>query len=286
MKIGIIGSSGFIGSNLNLYLKDINKYKVYCFSSYKKYKKNWIKQILKEIKLFKPDLLINCAADQNPNDNEKAIIDLLNSNLKANIFFLNEAVKNNNFKGYISFGTKWEYNENRIFSPLNFYAAVKHANDSFLKYYAIKKKITTISLKIFETYGKNDRRKRILNLLLNNYRKEKKLRITPGNQFLDYVNILEICELIKLICDDIIKKRLKGFNTYTVSSKKPIKLKLLIKKLNNILNKKLKVKFGGRKYRKNEAMKPIKKFNNYPGWKPKLNLIKELKKIFDEKKRK
>jgi len=206
--------------------------------------------------------------------------------LKANIFFLNQAVKNNNFKGYISFGTKWEYNENRIFSPLNFYAAVKHANDSFLKYYAIKKKITTISLKIFETYGKHDKRKRILNLLLKNYRKEKKLRITPGNQFLDYVNILEICELIKLICDDIFKKRLKGFNTYTVSSKKPIKLKLLVKKLNNILNKKLKVKFGGRKYRKNEAMKPIKKFNNYPGWKPKLNLIKELKKIFDEKKRK
>ena len=29
MKIGIIGSRGFIGSNLNLYLKDINKYKVY-----------------------------------------------------------------------------------------------------------------------------------------------------------------------------------------------------------------------------------------------------------------
>ena len=149
MKIGIIGSSGFIGSNLNLYLKEINKYKVYCFSSYKKYKKNWIKQILKEIKLFKPDLLINCAADQNPNDNEKAIIDLLNSNLKANIFFLNEAVKNNNFKGYISFGTKWEYNENRIFSPLNFYAAVKHANDSFLKYYAIKKKNNNHFIKNF-----------------------------------------------------------------------------------------------------------------------------------------
>ena len=50
MKIGIIGSRGFIGSNLNLYLKDINKYKVYCFSSYKKYRKNWIKQILREIK--------------------------------------------------------------------------------------------------------------------------------------------------------------------------------------------------------------------------------------------
>ena len=29
-------------------------------------------------------------------------------------------------------------------------------------------------------------------------------------------------------------------------------------------------------------MKPIKNIKNYPGWKPKLNLIKELKKIFDE----
>jgi len=29
-------------------------------------------------------------------------------------------------------------------------------------------------------------------------------------------------------------------------------------------------------------MKPIRGINNYPGWKAKLNLIKELKKIFDE----
>jgi nucleoside-diphosphate-sugar epimerase len=283
MKIGIIGSRGFIGSNLDSYLRNIIKYKVYCFSSYKRHKKNWIRTILKEIKLSKPDIIINCAADQNSNDNEKAIIDLLNSNLKANILFLNQAVKNINFKGYISFGTKWEFNEDGIFSPLNFYAATKHANDSFLKYYAIKKKITTISLKIFETYGKFDKRKRVLNLLLKNYRKEKTLKITPGDQFLDYVNILEICELIMIICDDIHKSRLKGFNTYTVSSKKPIKLKLLIKKLNNVLNKELKIKIGAKKYRKNEAMKPIKKINNYPSWKPKLNLIKELKKIFDEK---
>jgi len=283
MKIGIIGSRGFIGSNLNLYLKNFSNYKVYCFSSYSTYKKNWIRQVSMEINKFKPNIILNCAADQNSNDNEDAIINLLNSNLKANILFLNRAVKYKNFKGYISFGSKWEYNEDGVFSPLNFYAATKHANDSFLKYFALKKKITTISLKIFETYGKNDKRKRILNLLLNNYKKGRISKITPGNQFLDYVNILEICELIKLICDDIFKKKLKGFKTYTVSSKKPVKLKLLIRELQYILNKNLNVKIGAIKYRKNEAMKPIKKINNYRGWKPKLNLIKELKKIFDEK---
>ena len=282
MKIGIIGSNGFIGSNLYLYLKKKKKNKIKCFSSFKTHKSNWIKKITNEIKLFKPDCIINCAADQNPNDNNKAITELLNSNLKANILFLNQAIKNKNFVGYISFGSKWEYNQHGEFNPLNFYAATKHANDLFLKYFSLKKDISTVSLKIFETYGKFDTRKRVLNLLLNKYRLQKSLNITPGNQYLDYVHVQEICELIEMICNDISKNKLKGFNIFTVSSKKPIKLKTLIYKLNQILKRNLKVRIGAKKYRKNEAMKPIKNIKNYPGWKPKLNLIKELKKIFDE----
>ena len=56
-----------------------------------------------------------------------------------------------------------------------------------------------MSLKIFETYGKFDTRKRVLNLLLNKYRLQKSLNITPGNQYLDYVHVPEICELIEMI---------------------------------------------------------------------------------------
>jgi len=286
MIIGIVGSNGFIGSNLNLYLSNTKKFEVFCFSSFNKYKADWIKKVSNEIKKHKPDVIINCASDQNPKDDEKAIRDLFNSNLKANILFMNQAIKNNNFKGYISFGTKWEFNEHGKFEPLNFYAATKHANDIFLKYFSLKKDIVTVSLKIFETYGKFDKRNRILNLLLKNYKQQKILNISPGNQFLDYVHILEICDLIGLICNDILKNKLKGFNIYAVSSKKPIKLKSLIEKLNKNLIKKIKVKIGAKKYRKNEAMKPIKGIDNYPGWKPKLNLIKELEKIFDEKKEK
>ena len=286
MIIGIVGSNGFIGSNLNLYLSNTKNFEVFCFSSFNKYKADWIKKVSNEIKKHKPDVIINCAADQNSKDDEKAIRDLFNSNLKANILFMNQAIKNNNFKGYISFGTKWEFNEYGKFDPLNFYAATKHANDIFLKYFSLKNDIVTVSLKIFETYGKFDKRNRILNLLLKNYKQQKTLNISPGNQFLDYVHILEVCDLMGLICNDILKNKLKGFNIYAVSSKKPIKLKSLIEKLNKNLIKKIKVKIGAKKYRKNEAMKPIKGIDNYPGWKPKLNLIKELEKIFDEKKEK
>ena len=281
MKIGIIGSNGFFGNNLNFYFNKKNNYKIFNFSSYNKYKKKWIKKVCNEIKINKPDIIINCAANQNLDDDRKAIEELFNSNLYSNIMFLNQSVKNKNFKGYISFGTKWEFDSNRNYNPLNFYAATKNANDIFFQYYSLKKKITTISLKIFDTYGINDKRNKIFNLLLRKYKKNQTLKITPGKQFLDYVHINDVCELINLICEDIRKDKLKGFKMFTVSSKNPIKLKFLVRLLNLNLNKKIKVKIGAKKYRSNEAMKPIKKIINYPGWKPKLNLVKEIKKIFD-----
>ena len=86
-----------------------------------------------------------------------------------------------------------------------------------------------------------------------------------------------------MIIEDIKKNKLKGFKSYTVSSKKPIQLISLVSKLQKILNNKLKVKIGKKKYRQNESIYPTIKTFNYPNWKPKYDLFNELKKIFDEK---
>lgn len=283
MKIGIIGSNGFIGKNLKNHLSKKKEFTVFTFSSYKKLKHNWSNKVTNEIIKKKPDLIINCSASQLLTEDKKSILNLLNSNVYSNIFFLNEAIKNKNFKGYITFGTKFEFDAKRNYKPLNFYAATKHANDLFLNYFSLKKKIVTISLKLFDTYGLNDQRKKILNLLLDSYKRNKVLSTTAGNQYLDYVHINEICQLINKISIDIKKKKLKGFKVFTVSSKKPIKLKTLIKKLKIILDKKLKVKVGALKYRETEPMTPVKNTINYPGWKSKYNLMREIKKIFDGK---
>ena len=46
---------------------------------------------------------------------------------------------------------------------------------------------------------------KILNLLLNSYKKNKTLAITANNQYLDFVHVSEISFLIKKICIDIKK---------------------------------------------------------------------------------
>ena len=204
MKIGIIGSNGFLGKNLSIFLKKKNNVKN--FSSYSDSKKKWLVTVCKEIKNYAPDIIINCAASQILDDDLKSIEKLIYSNLYSQSGFLDEAKKQKNFIGFITFGSRWEYNQKGEYQPNSFYAATKHASDYLLQYF-VNKKITIVSLKIFDTYGKNDNRKKILNLLLKSYKNQTTLKLSPGKQEVDLVNILDICELVSIICTDIKKKK-------------------------------------------------------------------------------
>ncbi len=280
MKIGVIGSTGFIGGNISLFLKKNTNYQIFSFSSYKQNKKNWINKIISEIKTKKPNIIINCSANQNLVISKKNIPNIVNSNLLSNILFINEALQHKNFKGFISFGSKWELGDKKNKKPLNFYAATKKANDIFFKFYE-NNQSALISLKIFDTYGANDRRKKFLNDLLRTYKKNKSLNITAGKQYLDYVHINDLLILILMIIKDIKLNKLKGFKSFTVSSRKPIRLINFVKKLKKILSKNLKMNIGKKKYRINESINPTLKIFNYPGWKPRYKLFSELKEIFD-----
>ena len=75
MKIGIIGSTGFMGENISAFLKKKN-YQVKKFSSYKKLPKNWLEVVCKEIKKYSPEIIINCSASQMLNDDKNSIENL------------------------------------------------------------------------------------------------------------------------------------------------------------------------------------------------------------------
>jgi nucleoside-diphosphate-sugar epimerase len=280
MKIGIIGSTGFIGSEVFNFLKTKTNYDVFKFSSYNRFKKKWSFHVLNEIKLKKPEIIVNCSGYTKITEKKEDIKNLVYSNFYSNIIFINQACNNQNFKSYINFGSKWELGDTIINKPLNLYAAIKKANESIFEYFSTKK-ISIISLKLFDTFGYNDYRDKLLNQLRKSYKKNKTLNITDGNQYLDYVNIEDVCSLILMIIKDVELKKLKGFKSFTVSSKKPLRLNDLIALLKKILNKKLLIK-RLKKYRLKQSLKPTIAFNNYPGWKIKSKLEDDLVKLFDK----
>lgn len=278
-KFGIIGSSGFLGSNLCFKLAHKN-IKFIEFPSYKKNKKNWISKILNEIKKHKPDLIVNCASEQLLDSDETSIKKLINANIFTQSVIIRKAIQNKNFKGYITFGSKWEFDYLGRVSPLNFYSASKASMDVILNFFSKEFDLPIVSLKLFDTFGVNDKRNKVLNYIKKKYTKNQLINLTPGNQYLDLVNINDVCNLVFIVSNEILKKKIKGFKIFTATSKKPIKLKNLIKKLNKILDKKLKVKFGKRNYRKNEQFFNIKKNLNHPKWKIRNKIEKDLKQFF------
>ena len=279
-KFGIIGSNGFLGNNLcsNLSYKNIKFFK---FSSYKKNQKNWISKILNEIKKHKPDLIVNCTSEQLLNNDEISIKKLINTNILTQSLIIRKATQNKNFKGYVTFGSKWEFDYLGRVNPLNFYSASKASMDVILNFFSKEFNIPIVSLKLSDTFGNNDKRDKVLNYIKKKFRKNQSINLTPGNQYLDLVNINDICNLILIVSDEILKKKIRGFKILTASSKKPIKLKNLIKKLNKILDTKLIVKFGKRSYREKEQFYNIKKSHNHPKWKINNKIEKDLKQFFN-----
>ena len=75
---------------------------------------------------------------------------------------------------FINFSTVWEDGNAKKNNTLNLYAAYKKGFSTILDFYRKNsKKVKFYELMISDTFGKNDHRKKIINILKMNYKKKK-----------------------------------------------------------------------------------------------------------------
>lgn len=287
-KILITGSTGFVGSNiLNLLLKknvyiydvlrnknkenkkirDLKKNKNYSPIFYKKF--NDLERELKKIKI---DIVINCATYYTGKNDIKNIENLVQTNIIFCSVIL-ESLKNK-IKKFINFGSMMEYSHGNQFSPKNFYAITKYTFQKIEEFYKLNyKNIKFYDLKLYETYGDNDVRKKIIPTIIKSYSKNKSVKIVSKNLIMNFVHIESLVKVIYMIIFNKIKE-----GEYCLKNNKFIKIQKLINTLNKKLKKKIKVKYLSSKNISNST-KQLKKF---PYWNDKKNLeeflFKKLKK--------
>lgn len=293
MNILITGIAGFIGKHLSRRLirdgynisaiirdpltKDnLEKQGIMCFIDDNKSTNN----LLKFIEDNKFDGVIHLASKFIVEHKSEDIIDLINSNILFSTRILEASVKIN-LKWFINTGTFWQHYECMDYSPVNLYAATKQAFESIAQYYSESSDINFVTLKLNDTYGPEDTRLKIFNLWMKIAKSGETLDMSAGEQLIDIVYIDDVVEayikIIELVINDRDNKL--GGKSFVVSSGKPIKLRELAKVFEVVTDKKLRINWGRRAYRKRENMIPCCKGEIVPGWNPQISIEQGIKKL-------
>ena len=229
------------------------------------------------IKDIKPDLIIHTAGLFVMNHHPSQIEELTNSNINYGIYLLDAASKLG-IKKFINTGTSWEHSEGGERKAVNLYAASKHAFQAFIEFYAFRYDIDIVTLKLFDTYGPNDTRGKIVSKLVEMSRTRKEIALSPGEQLINMVYISDVCNAYFQAANLLLSRDIKGHREFGVASRKPVTLRKLVASFEKVIQSELKVNWGGRDYRDNEVMVPWIDFERVPNWQEEVTLEEGLSK--------
>lgn len=206
--------------------------------------------------------------------------DLIDSNIKLGTMLL-EAMRESDCKQFINTATAWQHYQDQDYNPVCLYAATKEAFEKIIDYYAQAHGFGAITLELLDTYGPNDPRAKVLNLLYKSWQTTTPLEMSGGEQELDLVYIDDVIQAYlqaAKICPLV-----KGQQKFAVASQKPYTLREIVAMIEGITGDKLPVTFGKRAYRQREVMTSWKGGARLPNWQPVVELEAGIKKIFQKK---
>lgn len=216
----------------------------------------------------RPDMVFHLAslflAQHKPED----IGALINSNVLFSTQLI-EAMVANEIKYLVNTGTSWQHHNNEGYNPVNLYAATKQAFEDILAYYVDAHGLKATTLALFDTYGPNDPRAKLIALLWKTARTQEPLFMSPGEQLIDLVHVDDVLDAFVMAAHALTNQEV-NHTRYGVSSGHPMRLIDLVATFQKATGHTLPITWGGRPYRPREVMVPWTDHKNVPGWKPEI----------------
>ncbi|WP_374945157.1 NAD-dependent epimerase/dehydratase family protein [Sphingomonas sp.] len=180
---------------------------------------------------------------------------------------IGEAVAGSRSPRLVNTGTAWQHYGGVPYRPVNLYAATKQAADDLLQFYADARGLSVITLKLFDTYGVGDTRRKLVQLLADAAVSGETLAMSPGEQTVDLTHVDDVVDAFAVAAERLMETPRPLCDTAFVSGER-MTVRELAALAGTVLGRSVVTQFGGRPYRTREVMMPYLPADTerLPGW--------------------
>lgn len=232
--------------------------------------------VLKAFKVAQPEAVFHLAALFIAEHKFKDIPALCMSNIQFGTE-LTDAMIQVDCRNLVLAGTAWQNFNGKKGVASSLYAATKEAFEAILRFYADAHGLRATTLKIFDTYGLGDPRKKLLSVMRQAADTGEILKMSPGDQEIDLLNIEDVVSAFIQAAQAQQNRTPSDVQEFYLRSGEIYTLKELASLFSKVLGKPINVDWGARPYRAREVMKTWKSGETLPGWKAKIKLAAGLK---------
>ena len=183
----------------------------------------------------------------------------------------------------INISTLFQHFESRDYSPLSLYGATKESFLKILDFYAQSELLKVADITIGDTYGANDVRHKLIDLLISHVGSTDTLKLGSGRQNMSLMHITDVARGVTRVIDDHHSIPAKEVWRVQMPPTENILVRDLVAKIEKIAAKPMRCTFDVSRDRKREIYSPIQGLKKLPDYEPLIDLETGLKLLLGQK---
>lgn len=186
-------------------------------------------------------------------------------------------------RALVTCGTSWQTSsDSGDYAPFDVYAATKEAYEALLQAF-VAEGLSAISMRMFDNYGADDTRGKILDLIMNAIARQESLDMSPGEQEICLVYVEDAAEAVALAAERAMTNPRATFEVFGVMPERSCRLRDVAALIGEIAGLVPPIRWGGRPYRPREIMRPYMGYARLPNWSPRVSLRDGLEHLWRSK---
>ena len=225
-------------------------------------------RLIQQVAEVQPDVVFHLATNFIAHHETSDIAGLVDSNITFGTAVLEASWKSG--ARVVLTGTSWQHFEGAIYHPVSLYAATKQALLDIAVFYA-HEGLDIRELTLFDTYGPNDPRRKLVPLLLGAAATGASLDMSSGYQLIDLLYVTDVVKALLRTAQQPAAET-PSVRHFVARSEAPVTIRQLVEVVDEVVGSRMSVEWCVRADRPREMRTNWEFGQSLPGWSPTVNL--------------